>query len=202
MLVQHGLKSGKYSSLIRPSLFVLMSKYWLFFAFWGLTLEISGCFHYLSLILQNDIRPYKVDEMTYILCLTEWWSFISSIWVTTTINRQWSISETLNSLTRKLLLFTFLFVFHSLSKLFNLKLLSNSWKQISRKLPKLKNLRNFHQTTHKYCKDPRGKKNTCIWNDVDGLEAHFENVQVQHQLKTSFRKLSFSIQFFICSHLD
>ena len=147
MLVQHGLKSGKYSSLIRPSLFVLMSKYWLFFAFWGLTLEISGCFHYLSLILQNDIRPYKVDEMTYILCLTEWWSFISSIWVTTTFNRQWSISETLNSLTRKLLLFTFLFVFHSLSKLFNLKLLSNSWKQISRKLPKLKNLRNFHQTT-------------------------------------------------------
>ena len=83
----------------------------------------------------------------HILCLTEWWSFISSIWVTTTINRQWSISETLNSLTRKLLLFTFLFVFHSLSKLFNLKLLSNSWKQISRKLPKLKNLRNFHQTT-------------------------------------------------------
>ena len=83
----------------------------------------------------------------HILCLAEWWSFISSIWVTTTFNRRWSISETLNSRTRKLLLFTFLFVFHSLSKLFNLKLLSNSWKQISRKLPKLKNLRNFHQTT-------------------------------------------------------
>ena len=25
---------------------------------------MSGCFHYFSLILQNDIRPNKVDEMT------------------------------------------------------------------------------------------------------------------------------------------
>ena len=124
-----------------------MSKYWLYCAFLGLTLEnFWFFFHYLSLMLQNNIQPLKYMKW-HILCLTEWWSLLRRIWVTTTFNRRWSISETLNSLTRKLLLFTFLFVFHSLSKLFNLKLLSNSWKQISRKLPKLKNLRNFHQTT-------------------------------------------------------
>ena len=125
-----------------------MSKYWLFFAFFGLHSRKFLVVFTICHLFYRMISGLTKKMKWHILCLTEWWSFISRIWVTTTFNRRWSISETLNSLTRKLLLFTFLFVFHSLSKLFNLKLLSNSWKQISRKLPKLKNLRNFHQTTH------------------------------------------------------
>ena len=93
----------------------------------------------------------------HILCLTEWLSFIIRIWVTTTFNRRWSISETLNSLTLVHIVASFHFSFcvsQPVSKLFNLKLLSNSWKQISRKLPKLKNLRNFHQTTREKSQEP------------------------------------------------
>ena len=56
---------GKYSSLIRSSLFVFCFCCLLHFLVW--LSKMSGCFHYFSLILQNDIRPYKVDEMTFIV---------------------------------------------------------------------------------------------------------------------------------------
>ena len=66
MFVQHGLKSGKIFILDKA---VLCQNIGCFDAFWGLTLTNFWVFfsHFLSLILQNNIRPYKVDEMTYIV---------------------------------------------------------------------------------------------------------------------------------------